>query len=94
MPENTLPTWDEMSDLDKGAALLHDHKVQDEGESYATENYPAEYFDHPALLALDSEAASKHAQGLFGDKDPFDMLGGKEFDRLYDLALDADRKRV
>jgi hypothetical protein len=88
-----LPTWGQMSDLDKGAALLHDHKVQEEGESYATENYPAEYFDHPALLALDPAAASKHAQCLFGDEDPFDTLGAEEFDRLYDLALDADRKR-
>jgi hypothetical protein len=89
-----LPAWEQMSDLDKGAALLHIHKVDAEGTEYATSDYPAEYFDDPVLTALDGEAASKHAQGLFDDIDAvFEKLGDAEYFRLYDLALDADRKR-
>lgn len=89
-----LPTWEQMSDLDKGAALLHLHKVEVEGTEYATSDYPAEYFDHPALTALDGESASKHARALFeDDADPWKALGDKEYDRLYNLALDAERSR-
>jgi hypothetical protein len=94
MTDSTLPTWEQMTDLDKGAALLHLYKCESEGTEYATSDYPAEYFDHPALLALDGEDASKHAQGLFeDDEDAWHKLGGEEYERLYDLALDADRKR-
>jgi hypothetical protein len=94
MAEMKLPTWDEMSDLDKGAALLHLRKVTTEGKGYATENYPAEYFDHSALTALDEKTASRHARGLFarGDYEAFEVLGEDEYARLYDAALDADRK--
>lgn len=85
----TLPTWDEMSDLDKGAALMHAHKRSREGAPYAVEHYPAAYFDHPALLALGEEAASQHAATVtkgWRDWDP------DEFARLYDLACYTDRK--
>jgi hypothetical protein len=89
-----LPTWDEMTDLDKGAALLHLWKCENEGTEYATEEYPAEYFDDPALIALNDEAASEHAQRLFDNADvAWSRLGPNEYDRLYELALDADRKR-
>lgn len=91
MPTNKLPTWDEMSDLDKGAALLHLYKCESEGTEYADEHYPTRYLEDPALVALDEEDASEHAQGLF-PKDVFDVLGAQEYDRLYDLALDAERK--
>jgi hypothetical protein len=94
MTDNTnLPAWEQMTDLDKGAALLHLWKCENEGDEYATEEYPAEYFDDQALTALDDEAASRHAQSLFGDEDPFDAVGDDEYHRLYELALDADRKR-
>ena len=93
MTDSTLPNWEQMTDLDKGAALLHLHKLEMEGTEYATSDYPAEYFDAPALTALDPASASKHAQHLFGDKDAFEVLGLAEYDRLYDLALDTDRKR-
>ena len=49
-----LPTWAQMSDLDKGAALLHLHKREWEGADYAEENYPARYFEHPALTSLNA----------------------------------------
>lgn len=88
--ETTLPTWNEMSDLDKGAALLHAWKRDREGSSYAVEHYPARYFDHPALLALDEKAACHHAaKATKGWRD----LDVTEFDRLYDDALAADRAR-
>ena len=86
----TLPTWDEMSDLDKGAALMHAWKRSWEGPSYAVENYPAEYFDHPALLALDSKDACQHAAKATKGWRDWDT---DEVDRLYNAALDADRAR-
>ncbi len=88
-----LPGWDDMSDLDKGAALLHLHKRQWEGDEYAESDYPARYFEHPALLALSSLEASRHAAGLGSAERMYHSLGEGEFDRLYDAALDADRRR-
>lgn len=83
-----------MSDLDKGAALLHAHKRGREGARYAVEHYPAEYFDHPALLALDAKAASAHAAKVTGGYNAAcDRLGWQEVARLYDKALDADSAR-
>jgi hypothetical protein len=82
-----MPGWGEMTDLDKGAALLHLWKRDREGTEYATENYRAEYFDHPAL---DREGASSHAASL---EDAADALTPAEWSRLYDLALDADDAR-
>lgn len=90
-----LPIWDELSDLDKGAVLLHLHKREWEGDDYAVEEYPAEYFDHPALLALDQRAACDFAVTAGGDFDDlYDQLGEAEYQRLYDLALDADTART
>lgn len=80
-----LPTWSEMSDLDKGAALLHLHKREYEGAAYAVEHYPAEYFNDPRLTGLDRQAASQHAAGFAEDAD---RLADGEYDRLYNLALD------
>jgi hypothetical protein len=88
-----LPAWAEMTDLDKGAALLHLHKRDWEGEGYAVENYPARYFDHPALTALTPLAACRHAVSVQEDAGRAGALKMPEYERLYDLALDADRKR-
>lgn len=85
-----LPKWDQMSDLDKGAAVLHLHKRESEGADYAIENYPARYFDHPALTGLDGEDASDHAATL--ETAAF-LLGPGEYERLYDLADAARSKR-
>jgi hypothetical protein len=94
MTENTLPTWEQMTDLDKGATLLHLHKREWEGEEYAVEEYPAKYFDDPRLTAMDEETACLQAVTYFADNEAaWDALGAAEYERLYDLALDADRKR-
>jgi hypothetical protein len=85
-----LPAWADLSELDKGAALLFLSKRENEGTEYAIENYPARYFDHPALTALDDRDASEHAISVQDDADA--LLAG-DCERLYDLALDADRKR-
>ena len=91
-----LPTWDQMDDLDKGSALMHISKCDSEGNEYATENYPAAFFTHPALTALSDEAASEFAREVTGYNDDGDDVWrklGDEFDRLYDLACAADRAR-
>ncbi|WP_049562255.1 hypothetical protein [Nonomuraea sp. SBT364] len=88
-----LPTWETMTDLDKGCALLHLAKVESDGSAYARQHYPARYLSHPVLKALDKAAACDHAASLFADgiDGAYERLGGDEADRLYDLALDADR---
>ena len=89
-----LPAWADMTELDQGAALLHFHKREIEGGEYAVENYPAEYFDHEALLALSQEDASDHAAVVVREfKDGDGWCNSLEM-RLYDLALDADRARM
>lgn len=84
-----LPTWDEMSDLDKGAALLHAWKRSWEGPSYAVENYPAEYLEDPRLMTLGRKDACKHAARVTKGWQDWDI---DETTRLYDAALDASRE--
>lgn len=93
MADTNLPTWAQMTDLDKGAALLHLHKRDWEGIEYAEEDYPARYFDHPALVALSEHEACQHAVSVGGGAENAGALRDGEYERLYDLALDADRKR-
>ena len=88
-----LPTWAQMTDLDKGAALLHLHKRDWEGGEYAEENYPARYFDHPALVALSPLQACRHAVSVEDGAERAGALRMPEYERLYDLALDADNAR-
>ncbi len=83
-----LPTWADLTDLDKGNVLLHLHKREYEGGSYAEEHYPASFTDHPALVALDSAAACAFAKSMHSDAN---ALHHDEYGRLYDLALDADQ---
>jgi hypothetical protein len=88
----TLPTWEELTDLDKGAALIYLAKAYDE-PSYARKHYPPRYLDHPALTALSRRDACDHADGLFDDgiDTAVDQLGEDEIDRLCDLAMAATR---
>lgn len=88
-----LPGWADMTELDGGAALMHLHKRDWEGWEYAVENYPARYFDNPALLALSPQDASAHAASLADADGLIPGVSLNETDRLYDLALDADRAR-
>jgi hypothetical protein len=87
----TLPTWQNMSDLDKGAALLHLHKRGREGVGYAVEHYPARYLEDPALTVLDPVSASRHAASMADDAD---KLTPVEYGRLYDVALDEETRRT
>jgi len=89
----TLPRWDDLSDLDKGAALLHQHKREWEGPEYAESDYPCRYFDHPALTGLTSLAQCRHAASLDQEGAKLSLTNGSEYERLYNLALDADRAR-
>jgi hypothetical protein len=93
MTETTLPAWADLSDLDKGAALLHLHKRDWEGPEYAVDNYPARYFDHPALVALSPREACRHAVSVEDDAERAGTLHGAEYERLYDGALSADHAR-
>ncbi|MDG4792111.1 hypothetical protein O7626_40565 [Micromonospora sp. WMMD1102] len=85
-----LPSWAEMSDLDKGAALLHLHKREYEGAGYAVENYPVKYFDDPRLTSLERRAACRHAASFAREADG---LPDAEYTRLYDLALEEPDRR-
>lgn len=90
-----LPDWDDMSDLDKGAALMHVWKRFWETGPYATENYPARYFDDPLLCALSDREACRHSVQAAGyHREAQARLGNVEHMRLYDLALAADRQRT
>lgn len=85
-----LPVWEQMSEVDRGAALMHLHKVDYEGRSYAVENYPARYFDDLRLVALAPVQACAHAA-------QFERLAEglleHEHEHLYNLALAAENDR-
>jgi len=56
-----LPTWDDMSDLDKGCALMFVWKVHwEKSFPYAKNNYPCQYKDHPDLKSLDTVSSCRH----------------------------------
>lgn len=86
-----LPAWDEMSDLDKGAALLFVWKCHwERSYGYARDNYPATYIDDERLRALDPDEACRHGSNVAGMwKEANERLGAEETQRLYDLALAA-----
>jgi hypothetical protein len=94
-PPAELPGWDDLSDKDKGAVLLHLHKREWEGPEYAESDYPCRYFDHPALTALTPAEACAHAASL-GPAVAALMAANEDdewYTRLYDAGLDADRAR-
>lgn len=64
-----LPLWDELSDVDKGAALMFVWKAHWENSfAYARDNYPATYRDHPTLVGLDRGLRCRHAVSMVGLK--------------------------
>lgn len=93
-PTANLPTWDQMTDLDKGALIMFAHKVEYEGYEYAAENYPVNYLEDPRLTALDQDAANDHAYEFIQEsKGPsLWLIPSDEKERLYDLA-DAEATR-
>lgn len=90
-----LPAWDDMTDLDRGVALMFVWKAKREGSGYARENYPARYVDHPVLTGLDVSEACRHARQVAGTwREAGERLGDDEKQRLYDLALNHDRSNA
>lgn len=87
-----LPSWDDMRDLDRGAALMHLWKAKREGGAYAREHYPCRYVVDPRLTALSVREACRHA-GIVGPSyhEVCDRLGDVEVARLYDLAQGGAR---
>ena len=91
MPDDSsLPAWAELSDLDKGAALLFLYERDWKGEDHAIANNPARYFDDPRLTALSPRDACRHAICVEDDAGEvrLDVIA-----RLYNNALDADEAR-
>lgn len=89
-----LPSWEEMGELDRGAALLHVWKCRREGARYAREHYPARYLEHQRLVILGPDLACRHAVTVTGTWDgAVDRLGMDEVERLYDAALAEDDRR-
>jgi len=88
-----LPGWDDMSDLDKGCALLFVWKVDWERSwLYAKENYPCVYRDAEVLRGLDVDDSCRHAKTVTGGHRAIgERLGPDEYERLYGIALEADR---
>ena len=64
-----LPNWDELSDVDKGCALMFIWKVHwERSYIYARDNYPATYRDHPMLLALPVADRCRYANAVCKQK--------------------------
>ena len=80
-----LPSWEEMSDSDKGAALRYIWKRKLEGGPYARWNYPCRYLDHPDLCELDEGTSCRHAFSVYDQVK--ESLSEDEFDRLQKINL-------
>lgn len=87
-----LPDWEQMSDLDRGAALMHVWKIGwEQDDAYARDHYPVEYRDDPVLVGLDRKMACRHAQYVTGGwQGAQDRWGTDEVWRLYYLAADHE----
>lgn len=78
-----LPTWGDLTDADKGAALGFLWKFANEDSDYARENYPARFLDHPVLTQLDDDEACQYAEGLGFSLDWADGIHGSEGDLVF-----------
>lgn len=86
-----LPDWADMSDLDRGCALLFLWACHGEcSDAYAREHYPCRYRDDPRLVELTPDDACRHAGGFGWYSVVRDRIGNAETKRLYDLALAAE----
>lgn len=80
-----LPTWDEMSDLDKGSALLHVYRSTWSRQTRKIMN--CKYTDDPALVALNEKERSRHAHHVTGGIQRItSRLGNRETSRLMKIA--------
>lgn len=80
-----------MSDVDRGAVLLHLHKRGYEGSEYAIENYPCRYLQDPELVALNEEDACDHAAQFIDIAEELEIMDGDKWYYLYNLALEYER---
>lgn len=92
LTDRPLPGWETMTDLDKGAALLHLDRREWDGPEAAVRDHPARYFNHPALTSLSPADASAYAASLSGPNG-VPGLEPDDYVRLYGLAYEADQFR-
>jgi hypothetical protein len=60
-----LPAWDELSDVDKGCVLMFLWKCHwERSYSYARDNYPATFRNHPMLVELDRDTRCRYASAV------------------------------
>lgn len=98
-----LPSWDELTDIDKGNALMFVWKCHwEKSYAYAREHYAATFTDHPVLRELPRNIRCQYAKNACRGGVSYaevmstyevirKRLGDDEFDRLYNLALAARR---
>lgn len=85
-----LPSWDEMTDMDRSAAIAYAWLCYRRGVPFAIQDGPCTYVDAPELVALDAIAAYRHALAVCGPlHDLVARIGKAEYDRLYNLTLPA-----
>jgi hypothetical protein len=93
-----LPPWTDLTDRDKGLALIYATNVADRGHAHAVESCPARFLDHPILVELRSDEACAYVDSLGIDltSNVAVLIGADEsslpwaeYQRLYGLA-DAD----
>ena len=83
----SVPSWDDLTDHDKGAVIVYLRMREDEGRSYADENYPVCFRDNETLKSLSQHAANRYALLVIGTLSHIEKtLGLQETYRLYDLA--------
>lgn len=81
-----LPKWADLTDADKGAALLHDYYRGVHGGKEAVDSFPVRYADHTALLALDGDDACGHAADVVREWKDSDGWTDREDKRLFALG--------
>ena len=87
-----LPTWEQMSDLDKGAALLHLHKREWEGAELRRGELPGPLLRAPGADRAERETPPAGMPCRWrATPSRAGALKGEEYIRLYELALDHER---
>ncbi|MEU8310458.1 hypothetical protein AB0C84_43530 [Actinomadura sp. NPDC048955] len=87
-----LPGWDEMSDYDRGWALLHVYERDKRGTQHALTYSAPRFADDPRLSSLSAEAASAHATKIVSTTDEIiETIGEDEYDRLIAVVADPPR---
>jgi hypothetical protein len=77
-----MPKWSELADADRAQVVAFLRTAEDEGTSYAWENYPPKFPEGSALRSLGS---GQQMRALYGSD--YAALGyGVEFWRLYEMG--------